>query len=96
MVKLFDKETGHFVAEITEDQFQFLMDNLEEESSIDEDYYFNEATIEMFKERDADEQLIEILKRAIGDKAETELRWERGQRIGSLGNWVIGVIGELV
>jgi hypothetical protein len=78
MVKLFDKETGKFVAEITEDQFQFLMDNLEEESSMDEDYYFNEATIEMFKERGADEQLIEILERAIGSKGEAELRWERG------------------
>ena len=77
MVKLFDKETGHRVAEITEEQFQFLMDNLEEESSMDEDYYFNEATIEMFKERGADEKLIEILKRAIGSKGEAELRWER-------------------
>ena len=77
MVRLFDKETGKFVAEITEDQFQFLMDNLEEESSVDEDYYFNKATIEMFKERDADEQLIEILERVIGSKGEAELRWER-------------------
>ena len=77
MVKLFDRETGKFVAEITEDQFQFLMDNLEEESSIDEDYYINEATIEMFKERDADEQLIEILERALGNKGEAELRWEQ-------------------
>ena len=78
MVRLFDKETGKFVAEITEDQFQFLMDNLEEESSVDEDYYFNKATVEMFKERDADEQLIEILERVIGSKGEAELRWERG------------------
>ena len=77
MVRLFDKETGKFVAEITEDQFQFLMDNLEEESSVDEDYYFNKATVEMFKERDADEQLIEILERVIGSKGEAELRWER-------------------
>lgn len=77
MVRLFDKETGKLVAEITEDQFQFLMDNLEEESSTDEDYYFNEATIEMFKERGADEQLIEILERALGSKGEAELRWQQ-------------------
>jgi len=77
MVKLFDKESGKFVAEISEDQFQFLMNNLEEESSIDEDYYFNEATIEMFKERGADEQLIQILEDAIGSNGEAELRWER-------------------
>jgi len=77
MVKLFDKETGEFVDEITEVQFQFLMDNLEEESSTDEDYYFNDATVEMFKERGADEKLIQILVRAIGSKGEAELRWKR-------------------
>ena len=77
MIKLFDKETGNYVGEITEGQLQFLMDNLEEESSVDEDYYFNEATIEMFKERGADEQLIEILERTIARKGEAELRWER-------------------
>jgi hypothetical protein len=78
MVKLFDKETGHQVAEITNEQFQFLMNNLEEESSVDEDYYFNEATIEMFKERGADEKLITILEKVISNKGEAELRWERG------------------
>ena len=78
MVKLFDKETGHRVAEITDEQLQFLMDNLEEESSVDEDYYFNEATIEMFKERGADEKLITILEKVISNKGEAELRWERG------------------
>jgi len=77
VIKLFDKETGNYVGEITEGQLQFLMDNLEEESSVDEDYYFNEATIEMFKERGADEQLIEILERTIARKGEAELRWER-------------------
>jgi hypothetical protein len=78
MVKLFDKETGHRVAEITDEQFQFLMNNLEEESSVDEDYYFNEATIDMFKERGADEKLITILEKVISNKGEAELRWERG------------------
>ena len=78
MVKLFDKETGHQVGEVTDEQFQFLMDNLEEESSVDEDYYFNEATIEMFKERGADEKLITILEKVISNKGEAELRWERG------------------
>lgn len=78
MIKLFDRETGHQVAEITEQQFQFLMDNLEEESSADEDYYFNEATIDMFKERGADEKLIQILGRVIASKGEAELRWKRG------------------
>lgn len=77
MVKLFDKETGNLVAEITEDQLQFLIDNLEEESSVDNDYYFNEATLEMLKEKGADEKLIAIIENALGGAEETELRWER-------------------
>ena len=78
MTKLFDKETGHLVGEITEDQFQFLVENLEEESSVDDDYYFNEVTIDMLKEKGADEKLITILEKAISIKDEAELRWERG------------------
>ena len=77
MVKLFDKETGNYIGEITEDQLQFLMDNLEEESSVDEDYYFNETTVDMLKDRGADEKLIKILEKAIGSKGEAELRWEQ-------------------
>ncbi len=78
MAKLFDKETGHIVAEITESQLQFLMENLEEESSMDDDYYFNKVTIDMLKEKGADEKLITILEKAISNKGEAELRWERG------------------
>lgn len=77
MIKLFDTETGTYVGEITEKQLKFLMDNLEEESIVDEDYYFNVATIEMFKERDADENLIKLLEQAVGSKGEAELRWKR-------------------
>ena len=77
MAKLFDKETGHLVGEITEKQLQFLMENLEEESLVDDDYYFNEATIDMLKEKGADEKLVAILEKAIRNKGKAELRWER-------------------
>lgn len=77
MTKLFDKETGHLVGEITDDQFQFLMENLEEESSEDDDYYFNDVTIDMLKEKGADEKLIALLEKAVSKKGEAELRWER-------------------
>ena len=77
MTKLFDKETGHLVGEINEEQLQFLMENLEEESLVDDDYYFNEATLDMLKEKGADEKLFAILEKAILTKGEAELRWER-------------------
>lgn len=77
MAKLYDKETGNLVAEITEDQLQFLIDNLEEESYIDDDYYFNEAILEMLKEKGADEKLMRILENTIRSKGEAELCWER-------------------
>ena len=39
MIQLHEKETGVFVGTITEAQLQFLIDQLEEESADDTDYY---------------------------------------------------------
>ena len=44
MIHLFDDETGASVGTITEDQLQYLVDQLEEESPDDTDYYINRET----------------------------------------------------
>src|SRR5438046_2281171 len=50
MVKLYEKERDRLVAEITEDQFRFLADHLEEESENDQDYYLNMDTLDFLEE----------------------------------------------
>lgn len=78
MVKVYDKESGVLWGEITEAQLQFLVDQLEEESSTDQDYYLNQATLEMFEEASVDADLLALLRRILGEKEETEFRWEQG------------------
>jgi hypothetical protein len=77
MPKLYDKDTGAWLGTITEEQLQFLIDQLEEESSEDQDYYINEATLEIFESAGADPALITMLRTALDDREEMEIRWSR-------------------
>ena len=77
MIKLFDASTGVQIGTLTETQLQFLIDQLEEESDDDQDYYINAATLDMFAEGRDDEPLIDLLRRALGTRSEMDVRWER-------------------
>ena len=77
MIKLFDASTGVQIGTLTETQLQFLIDQLEEESDDDQDYYINAATLDMFAEAGADQALIDLLRRALGTRSEMDVRWER-------------------
>ena len=63
---------------ISETDLQFLIDNLEEETSDDQDYYLRPETIAMLEERGASSALIELLRTALGDRQGVEVRWQRG------------------
>jgi hypothetical protein len=77
MIELRDKKTGRTVGSITEAQFRFLTDLLEEESADDTDYYMNTATLEMFEEHEADPQLVDLLRQGLGGREEMEIEWVR-------------------
>ncbi|MFA5404073.1 MAG: galactosyldiacylglycerol synthase [Ignavibacteria bacterium] len=77
MVKIFNNDTGELIGEITEAQLQFLIDNLEEETEDDIDYYINIPMIESFEEKGADAELIEVLKKGLGNKEDMEIRYEK-------------------
>lgn len=77
MVKLYNKDTGQYIGDITETQLQFLIDNLEEESEDDTDYYINITTIESFEDKGAEAELIEVLKKGLGNNEEMEIRYEK-------------------
>jgi processive 1,2-diacylglycerol beta-glucosyltransferase len=63
------------VGELTDDQLDFLIDNLEEEWSGDRDYYINRDMIAMLEQRGADGPLLQMLNDALGAKDEVELLW---------------------
>ncbi|HYE34688.1 hypothetical protein [Methylocaldum sp.] len=75
MVRLYDKDTGAFIGEINDQQLQQLMDALEEESSIDRDYYINHAQLEFFEEQGLDQTLISLLRAALGSREGMEIVW---------------------
>ena len=77
MIQLNDKDTGAFIGTITEDNLQFLIDQLEEESDEDQDYYLNEATLDIFEENEADKALVSLLRGALKGRTEMEIRWSR-------------------
>lgn len=77
MITLHDKETGAFIGEITEEELQFLFDELEEESPEDRDYYLNRDELEVLEEEGADEALLTMLRKALGDRDEMEIEWSR-------------------
>jgi len=77
MIQLHDKDTGALIGTISEDNLKFLIDELEEESGEDQDYYINETTVDMFEEGGADKALVTLLRGALNGRAEMEIRWSR-------------------
>jgi hypothetical protein len=77
MIKLYDVATNAPLGTITEAQLQFMIDQLEEESQQDKDYYINIDTIDLFEQSGADPALLDLLRRSLGARSEMDVRWER-------------------
>lgn len=77
MVKLYVKGTGQYLGRIDDDQLQFLIDSLEEESLTDTDYYLNRATLDLLKEKGLSQELAQMIEGAMGEDDEVEIRYER-------------------
>ncbi len=75
MLRLYDNATGASIGAITEDNLRFLIDHLEEESDDDQDYYLNEATLDLFEKGGADTGFVSQLRSALNGRAEMEIRW---------------------
>ena len=77
MIELRDAERDTTLGTITEEQLQFLIDALEEESTEDIDYYISGDTIDMLEEDGADAQLVGLLRRALNGREGMDIRWSR-------------------
>ena len=86
MIKLYNKQTNEFLGRISEEQFRFLADRLEEESIEDRDYYITRQTVDGFAEQGADEALINLLRYAMKPAESVELRWEKDNGSTPLGS----------
>jgi hypothetical protein len=77
MAKLLNAETGALIGEISDEQLEFLVDQLEEEDDSDQDYYLDLETIDLLEEAGADDALIMLLRRALGSSEAIDVRWTR-------------------
>lgn len=77
MIRLYDAERGTQLGTLSEEQFHFLVDQLEEESPTDQDYYISSETIDMLADEGADPGLVTLLRQALGDREGIDIRWQR-------------------
>jgi len=77
MVYLYNKSTGILLGEIGEEDLQFLVDQMEEESMKDQDYSITKMEIAYFVDHGASPELISLLRQALGDQSEVIILWSR-------------------
>ena len=77
MVILKNKLNNQWIGSISDEQLQFIVDELEEESDDDQDYWLNLTMIEIMQEKGADKSLIDLLISALGNQEELEIIWSK-------------------
>ena len=77
MIDVYNKATDELLGTITEADLQVLVDALEEESSDDQDYYIDAATIDVIGDGRATEHLMNLLRKALGSAESVDIRWNR-------------------
>jgi len=77
MIDLYNVSTNQLIGSITEADRQVLVDALEEESSQDQDYYIDQATIDVVADGRATTHLVGLLRSALGSSEGVEIRWQR-------------------
>jgi hypothetical protein len=77
MINLREKDTDKELGSISEAQFQFLVDQLEEETMDDNDYAISKTLLDYFESQGADPQLVSLLRNALGERDEMDIVWSK-------------------
>jgi hypothetical protein len=77
VIDVYNKATNELLGSITEADLQVLVDALEEESSVDQDYYIDAATIDVIGDGRATDYLLNLLRTALGSSQGIDIRWAR-------------------
>ncbi len=75
MIRITNKDTGADLGKISDEELQFLQDQMEEESMEDTDYYISKEMLAVLKEQGADRELVRILTDAMGAGDGVEVSW---------------------
>jgi processive 1,2-diacylglycerol beta-glucosyltransferase len=77
MINLQNPTSGQFIGSITEEQLQFLIDQLEEESLVDRDYAITRMTVDYLETQGASPELLAVLRKALDVQEEVLVKWTR-------------------
>jgi hypothetical protein len=77
MIDVYNAATKLLLGSITEADLQVLTDALEEESTEDQDYYIDAATIDVIADGRATEHLVHLLRNALGSAESVDILWKR-------------------
>lgn len=77
MINLHDRDTGTLITQISEEQLALLIQELEEESSDDQDYFIDMGTLSLLGAAGLDKALLHTLGKALGERDGMEIVWSR-------------------
>jgi hypothetical protein len=77
MITLSLKDSGAFLGAIVEADLRLLIDQLEEETEEDTDYYVTPLTIDLLERGGASASLIRLLREAVGSSEGVDVAWKR-------------------
>jgi hypothetical protein len=75
-IRIFDKDSGAYLGDITREDLQLMIDQFEEESSTDQDYFIDSATIDLLHAAGASPELERLLREIVGTSDGVDIRWE--------------------
>ena len=77
MPELYLKSDNTHLGHVSDDDLNFLVAQLEEESLTDDDYTIYRMTFEFLKDQGISPNLQAIIEKALGDKDEVEIKYTK-------------------
>ena len=78
MVRLYDSSDNRLCGTLSDRQFEALVEALEEEELEDGECAIDQETLTLLEEQGLDADIVDVLRLALGDRAEALIRCERG------------------
>ena len=75
-IRILDKASGAYLGDITRDDLKLMIDQFEEESSRDRDYFIDSDTIDLLHHAGASDSLLKLLREVVGSSEGVDIRWE--------------------
>jgi hypothetical protein len=75
-IRIYDKNSGAYLGDISHDDLKLMVDQFEEESSTDQDYFIDAATVDLLRDAGASPALERLLRECVGTSDGIDIRWE--------------------